>query len=54
MKSNYGFTAKIYDPIFYCLDISDSMLEIAKKSDSPNPEKVLIPAKVGMKEFSIP
>ena len=79
MKSNYGFTAKIYDPIFYlalkpiriavmnellkykekiildlccgtgnqikllskhgfrnlyCLDISDSMLEIAKRSDS--------------------
>jgi len=79
MKSNYGFTAKIYDPIFYlplksiriavmnellkykekvildlccgtgnqlnllskhgfknlyCLDISDSMLEIAKRSNS--------------------
>ena len=79
MKSNYGFTAKIYDPIFYlplrsiriavmnellkykekiildlccgtgnqikllskhgfrnlyCLDISDSMLEIAKRNDS--------------------
>lgn len=79
MKSNYGFIAKIYDPIFYlalkpiritvmndllkykkkiildlccgtgnqikllskhgfrnlyCLDISDSMLEIAKRSDS--------------------
>lgn len=79
MKSNYGFMAKIYDPIFYlalkpiriavmnellkykekiildlccgtgnqfkllskhgfrnlhCLDISDSMLEIAKRSDS--------------------